>query len=190
MVHQDIHVLPPVLTKLSSVVPKCMIVTIATCGIDDYKSVWWLMKLTPSNYDDATLSCKCYPIPRYSCPHHKPVCSSLIIVLFFAGSGRQDCSGWAQTGSALHKLQGSGPTMHLSGLVRRRTDTVCWIHWQPDPCLAGFHGSTLDCQVTLVLKLRIFKEESWLLEKKWIKSQRWTRFYVFCSIKMVLWLVR
>lgn len=39
------------------------------------------MKLTPSNYDDATLSCKCYPIPRYSCPHHKPVCSSLIIVL-------------------------------------------------------------------------------------------------------------
>lgn len=40
------------------------------------------MKLTPSNYDDATLSCKCYPIPRYSCPHYKPVCSSLIIVLF------------------------------------------------------------------------------------------------------------
>lgn len=40
------------------------------CGIDDYKSVWWLMKLTPSNYDDATWSCKCYTNTTYFIINH------------------------------------------------------------------------------------------------------------------------
>ena len=73
------------------------------------------------------------------------ILTCLPLRLNFSGSGRQDCSGWTATGSALHQLQGSGPTMHLPSLVRWRTDAVRRIHRQPDTCLAGVHGGPLSC---------------------------------------------